>query len=64
MKPNEIDMTALEAAADKLDEIGAHHGWWKPITKSWRELDPIGREEFLDIAWLVVKAYKTHETPQ
>ena len=58
----EIDEKALEAAADKLDEIGTHHGWWKPVTKSWRELDPIGQEEFLEIVWLVVKAYKRQES--
>lgn len=58
MTTDDIDMKALECAADKLDEIGIHHGWWKPQSKSWRELDEIGREEFLDVVWAVVNSYK------
>lgn len=57
----DIDEKALEYAADKLDEIGTHRGWWKLQNKSWRESDPIGREEFLSIVWEIVKAYKNHE---
>jgi hypothetical protein len=46
-----------EAAADKLFEVGALHNWWGPRGKrSWREYDPIGEEEFLDVAAVVIKA--------
>lgn len=46
----------LEKAADSLWATGTHHGWWKVDAKDWRTLDPIGREEFLDIVFGILKA--------
>jgi len=45
----------VEAAARALFAEGRHHGWFK-ITKSFDELDPIGREEFLDLTWRILRA--------
>jgi hypothetical protein len=47
----------VEAAARALFAEGRHHSWWKPqIPKTFDELDPIGREEFLDLTWRVLRA--------
>jgi hypothetical protein len=46
----------LERAADALDRIGRYHGWWKSEVPSWRELDAIKREEFLDIVFEILQA--------
>lgn len=52
------DEHRLEAAADRLYAIGLHHGWWGARAKpSWRDLDPIGRDEFLNVTWAVIAAY-------
>lgn len=53
-----IDENLLKLAADKLDEAGTHHGWWKTKHNSWREFDKIGQEEFLDIVWSIIKTYR------
>ena len=55
---------SLEAAADTLDKFGRHHHWFGP--KPWRELDLVGRGEFLDIVAAVVSAYfeVSKTTPQ
>jgi hypothetical protein len=52
----------LERAADALYRIGRYHGWWKTSFESWQELDPIAREEFLDIVFEVLQA-GAPETP-
>jgi len=55
----------LETAADRLYSIGLHHGWWGDNAKpSWRNLDLIGREEFLDVTAAVITAYNYDEPHQ
>lgn len=54
-----LDERRLHAAADKLYATGLHHSWWKDLPDDWRKLDPIGREEFLDVTAAIVKAYLT-----
>jgi len=51
-----LDEKALEAAGDVLDKFGRHHGWFGHHAKPWCELDPIGRDEFLDIVAAIVSA--------
>ena len=51
-----VDEASLERAADTLEAIGKHHQWW-PDGPSWRDSDPIAREEFLDIIAMVVRSY-------
>lgn len=53
-----VDENLLALAADNLDKVGRHHGWWKTKHSSWRELDTIGQEEFLDIVWSIIKTYR------
>ena len=48
----------LTEAANKLFQIGRHHGWWPGNEKSWQDLDPISQEEFLDLTAEIVDAYK------
>jgi hypothetical protein len=50
-----LDESSLEAATDVLHKYGSHHHWFE--NKPWRELDPIGRDEFLDIVAGVISAY-------
>ncbi len=50
----------LEAAADMLYRIGLRHGWWGFAIPSWRDLDPIGKDEFLDVVAVTVRAYEQH----
>lgn len=45
----------LEAAANKLIELGSHHGWFK--FSNLNSLDPVGREEMLDLVSQVVQEY-------
>jgi hypothetical protein len=52
-----LDERGLERAADELWKTGIHHGWWSKRWASWRDLDPIGKEEFLAIADRIVVAY-------
>ncbi|MEM7361341.1 MAG: hypothetical protein AAF431_19815 [Pseudomonadota bacterium] len=52
-----LNEAALHAAADKLEEIGKGYCWWPASTKPWRELDPIGKNEFLGAVEEVVMAY-------
>lgn len=56
-----IDDKLLALAADKLDEIGRHHGWWKSKHGSWRESDEIAQEEFLGIVWSIIKVYGRYD---
>jgi len=51
-----IDEASLERAADSLEAIGNHHGWWRD-GPGWRDSDPIAREEFLDLVAVVVRSY-------
>ena len=46
----------LGAAADILDQEGRMHGWFKGAV-SWREIDPIGQEEFLSLAGRIIDTY-------
>jgi hypothetical protein len=49
----------IVAAARVLHEIGLHHHWWSPYTKTYDELtaiDPIGKEEFDAIVEAVLLA--------
>lgn len=52
-----IENAGLERAADKLDRIGRHYGWWPKTVPEWRNLDPIGKEEFLGLVDEIVHAY-------
>lgn len=47
----------LAAAADKLEAVALQAGWFPPTTKPWREMDPIGRNEFLAVVESIVKAH-------
>lgn len=49
----------LVAAADKLEAVALQACWFGPTAKPWRELDPIGREEFLAVVESIVKAHNT-----
>ncbi len=51
-----IDNESLERAADKLDRIGRHYGWWPKTVPEWRNLDPIGKAEFLGLVDEIVTA--------
>ena len=57
--PNDIilDEEGLEAAADVLYRAGSHHSWWKSARTDWRELDPVGQDEFLSITHHIIVAY-------
>jgi len=57
MKPLEYDEDALVLAADRLEAHGRHHGWWEETIPHWRNLDPIGKEEFLDMVADIVGTY-------
>ena len=48
----------LEAAADELDKVGRHHHWWPKSVPPWRDLDAIGKSEFLGIVQEVIYAYQ------
>jgi hypothetical protein len=52
-----LSQNGLEAAADSLYATGIHHHWWQPVPASWRDLDPIARDEFLDVVAATVAAY-------
>lgn len=52
-----LDDSALEEAARKLFNIGAHHNWFGPYVTDFDKLDPIGREEFLAIVAEVIDTY-------
>lgn len=54
-----LNEAALERAADKLDKIGRHHGWWSETIPKWRDLDPIGKEEFLSLVDEIISAYQS-----
>ncbi len=56
-----IDEKLLALTADKLDEVGRHHGWWKSKHSSWRESDEIAQEEFLGIVWSIIKVYGRYD---
>lgn len=51
------ETAALIKAADRLDHMGRSNGWWKGTP--WRELDPIGRDEFLATVYDIVATYNT-----
>lgn len=48
----------LIAAADALDQTGKSAGFFKS-KKSWRELDPISRDEYLGMVYGIVSNYET-----
>jgi hypothetical protein len=52
-----LHSAGVEAAADKLDQFGRHHHWWPASVGPWRELDSIGKTEFLGVVEEVVRAY-------
>jgi len=54
---SEWDERALEVAGDWLFKRGLSHGWWSKDIPSFAALDPIGREEFLDIVAGVLAIY-------
>ena len=51
-----VNDDGLEAAADVLNKAGLHHFWFKG-PPDWRDLDPIGKSEFLSIVEQIVAAY-------
>ena len=52
-----LDERGVERAADELWRTGSHHAWWPNKWATWRDLDPIGKEEFLAVAASIVCAY-------
>ena len=46
---------AIDAATDYLATCGNMYGWWPTLT--WRDLDPIGRDEFQAIATNIIREY-------
>jgi hypothetical protein len=50
-----LDEEAIDAATDYLATCGNHYGWWPELV--WRDLDPIGRDEFAAIAANMIRAY-------
>ena len=52
-----LDERGVERAADELWKCGSHHAWWPKSRASWRDLDPIGKEEFLTVAASIVLTY-------
>jgi hypothetical protein len=52
-----LDEGGIESAADSFWKEGSHHGWWSDTRPTWRDLDPIGKEEFLAIVERIVVAY-------
>lgn len=49
----------IERAADRLNRVGTHHGWWpKSLNgKSWRDYDLIGRLEYLGLVEELIRDY-------
>lgn len=47
---------AIDAATDDLELSGKHYCWW-PEEAAWRDLDPIGRDEFSAVAANIIRAY-------
>lgn len=47
---------AIDAATDDLEVSGKLYCWW-PEETAWRDLDPIGRDEFSAVAANVIRAY-------
>ena len=50
-----LDVKAIDEATDYLASCGNMYGWWPNLV--WRDLDPIGRDEFQAIAANIVRAY-------
>jgi hypothetical protein len=62
MKVEDMDQAGIERAADQLFEDGFQHQWWsRSLGSNWRDLDPLGQSEFLDIVTRIVSAY--HSPP-
>ena len=57
-----LSLEAIDAAADYLACCGNHYGWWPPT--AWRDLDPIGRDEFQAIAANIIRAYFEKVKPE
>lgn len=46
----------IDAATDDLEVSGKYYGWW-PEETAWRDLDPLGRDEFSAVAANMIRAY-------
>lgn len=58
----DLKREALDAATDSLDRAGRAYLWW-PNALPWRELDPIGKDEFQAIAADIVRTYLQKAKP-
>lgn len=48
----------IQRAADALNKIGKHHGWFPQSTPDdWRQLDEIGLDEFINVVEYVINSY-------
>lgn len=52
-----LNDVGIETAADVLDKAWRYAQGWPADYKGWRELDPIGKSEFLGIVEQIVYAY-------
>ena len=58
------DDDAIARAADKLEAIGNHHGWFPKGIPSWRDAGPIEQSEFLGVVETIVYAYLGDAAPR
>ena len=50
-----LNNRAIDAATDYLAFCGNMYGWWP--TLNWRDLDPIGRDEFSAVVANIIREY-------
>lgn len=52
----DLEKEALDMATDALETAGDAYLWWDRKL-SWRELDPIGKDEFQAVVAAIIRAY-------